>query len=205
MKNSHVKTGKKIRESFVKRLVHLSKGWSICQKGGPFVKRVVHLTKGVVHLSKVCPNAHYLYYLDTGGAATTFKRRSLFERNMTLPVGTWSVARKQSICSVGVHVCNLTTSYFDRRETKFSATRPLFTVELALFYVFSLSNPLVCVPFLHLSDQSDKQEKARSLNLTLAKASSPSHNRDGNKKARTFDKRTHHHKDFDRQRFVSAL
>ena len=39
MKNSHVKTGKKIRESFVKRLVHLSKGWSICQKGGPFVKR----------------------------------------------------------------------------------------------------------------------------------------------------------------------
>ena len=33
------KNGKKIRESFVKRLVHLSKGWSICQKGGPFVKR----------------------------------------------------------------------------------------------------------------------------------------------------------------------
>ena len=27
-------------------MVHLSKGWSICQKGGPFVKRVVHLSKG---------------------------------------------------------------------------------------------------------------------------------------------------------------
>ena len=41
------KNGKKIRESFVKRLVHLSKGWSICQKGGPFVKRCGLFVKGV--------------------------------------------------------------------------------------------------------------------------------------------------------------
>ena len=47
------------------------------------------------------------------------KRRSLFERCVTLPVGTWSVARKQSIRSVGGHVRNLTTSYFERKETKF--------------------------------------------------------------------------------------
>ena len=32
---------------FVKRVVHLSKGWSICQKGGPFVKRCGPFVKGV--------------------------------------------------------------------------------------------------------------------------------------------------------------
>ena len=31
---------------------HLSKGWSICQKGGPFVKRCGPFVKRVVHLSK---------------------------------------------------------------------------------------------------------------------------------------------------------
>ena len=60
------KNGKKIRESFVKRLVHLSKGWSICQKVrsicqkvGPFVKRVIHLSKGAVHLSKGVPETPF--------------------------------------------------------------------------------------------------------------------------------------------------
>ena len=33
---------------FDKRLVHLSKGWSICQKGGPFVKRCGPFVKGVL-------------------------------------------------------------------------------------------------------------------------------------------------------------
>ena len=50
--------------------------------------------------------------LDTGGATPMLKGRTLFERSVTLPVGTWSVARKQSIRSVGGHVRNLTTSYF---------------------------------------------------------------------------------------------
>ena len=36
-------------------------------------------------------------------------------------------------------------------------------------------------------------------------APSLSHNRDGSEKVRTFDKRTHHLKPFDRQRFVSVL
>ena len=49
--------------------------------------------------------------LDTGGAGPMLKRRSLFEPGVTLPVGTWSVARKQSIRSVSGHVRNLTTSY----------------------------------------------------------------------------------------------
>ena len=50
-----------------------------------------------------------------GGATPMLKRRSLFaiERYVTLPVGTWLVARKQSIRSVGGHVRNLTTSYFE--------------------------------------------------------------------------------------------
>ena len=35
---------------------------------------------------------------------------SVIERCVTLPVGTWSVARKQSFRCVGGHVHNLTTS-----------------------------------------------------------------------------------------------
>ena len=82
---------KKIRESFVKRLVHLSKGWSICQKvrsicqkGGPFVKRVVHLSKGAVHLSKVSQDSHLPILLqglswrsadEDQAAKTAWKRR----------------------------------------------------------------------------------------------------------------------------------
>ena len=43
------KNGKKTRESFVKRLVHLSKGWSICQKVR-FISQ------------KVCQKHPFLYY-----------------------------------------------------------------------------------------------------------------------------------------------
>ena len=76
------------------------------------------------------------------------KRRSLFERFVTLPVDTWSVARKQSIRSDGGHVRNLTTSYFERKETKFVGNKTaiysqncsslcLLFVKLALLCVFS--------------------------------------------------------------------
>ena len=58
-----------------------------------------------------------------GSATPMAKRRSLFERNVTLSVGTWSVALKQSIPSVGGHVLNLTTSYFERKETKFVSNK----------------------------------------------------------------------------------
>ena len=40
---------------------------------------------------------------------------------------------------------------------------------------------------------------------TQAVAPSPSHNRDGSEKVRMFDKRTHRHKPFARQRFVSVF
>ena len=78
-------------------------------------------------------------------------------------------------------------------------------VEIALLYIFSLSNSLVFVSFLRLSDLSHTQEQAGSMPLTQAVAPSPSHNGDGSGKVRTFEKRTHRHKPFDRQRFVSVL
>ena len=76
------------------------------------------------------------------------KRRSLFERCVTLPVGTWSVAHKQLIRSVGGHVRNLTTLYFEQKETKLVGNKTaiylrnrsslcLLFVKLALLCVFS--------------------------------------------------------------------
>ena len=133
------------------------------------------------------------------------KRRSLFERCVTLSVGTWSVARKQSFRCVGGHctISQLRTS--SERKPSLSATRQPFTVKIALLFVFSLSNSLFFVCFLRLSDLSHTQEQARSMPSTQAVAPSPSHNRDGSEKVRTFDKRTHRHKPFDLQRFVSVL
>ena len=80
-------------------------------------------------------------------------------------------------------------------------------VEIALLYVFSLSNSLVVVSFLRLSYRSHTQEQAGSMPSMEAVAPSPSHNRDGSEKVRTFDKRTHRHKplSFDRQRFMIVL
>ena len=78
-------------------------------------------------------------------------------------------------------------------------------VEITLLFVFSLSNSLFFVSFLHLSDLPHTQEQAGSMPSTQAVAPSPSHNRDVSEKMRTFDKMTHRHKPFDRQRFVSVL
>ena len=58
------------------------------------------------------------------------------ERCVTLPVGASSVVRKQSIRSVGGHVRNLATSYFQRMELSLLATRQPFTVEI-FFFVYS--------------------------------------------------------------------
>ena len=144
--------------------------------------------------------------VDTGDAAPKLKRLSLFERCLTLPVGTWSVPRKQSFRWVGGHVHNLTTSYFELKKFVGNKTAS-FTVEIALLFVFSLANSLFFVSFLRLSDLSHTQEQAGSmLKLsTQVVAQSPSHNRDGSEKVRTFDKRTHRHKPFDRQGFVSVM
>ena len=136
--------------------------------------------------------------VDTGGATPKLKRLSLFERCLTLPVGTWSVPRKQSFRWVGGHVHNLTTSYFELKKFVGNKTA-IFTFEIALLFVFSLSNSLFFVSFPHT------QEQAGSMLSPQAVAQSPSHNRDGSEKVRTFDKRTHRHKPFDRQRFVSVM
>ena len=90
------------------------------------------------------------------------------------------------------------------RKLSLSATRQPFMVEIALLYVTSLSNSLVFVSFLR-SDRSHKPEQAGSMPSTQAVAPRPSHNRDGREKVRTFDKITHRHKPFYRQRFVSVL
>ena len=85
--------------------------------------------------------------LDTGGATPMLKRTSLFERCVTVPVGTWSVARKQSFRFVGGHVHNLPTSHLERKS-KFVGTKTaiyrrnrssvcLLFGKLALLCVFS--------------------------------------------------------------------
>ena len=70
---------------------------------------------------------------------------------------------------------------------------------------FTLVQPWRTSIFLCLSDPSHLQEQAGSMPSTQAVAPSPNYNRDGSEKVRTFDKRTRHHKPFNRQRFVSAL
>ena len=73
---------------------------------------------------------------------------SVIERCVTLPVDTWSVARKQSFRFDGGHVHNVTTSHFKRKETKFVSNKTaiyrrnrssvcLLFVKLALLCVFS--------------------------------------------------------------------
>ena len=84
--------------------------------------------------------------LDTVGATLMLKRRSLFERCVTLPVGTWSVARKQSIRSVGGHVHNLTTSYFERKETKFVGYKTsIYSRNRSSFWLLFVKFALLCV------------------------------------------------------------
>ena len=72
---------------------------------------------------------------------------SVIERCVTLPVGTWSVARKESFASTAVTCTMSQLRTSSERKLSFSATRQPFTVEIALLFVFSLSNSLFFVPF----------------------------------------------------------
>ena len=72
---------------------------------------------------------------------------SVIERCVTLPVGTWSVARKQSFASTAVTCTMSQLRTSSERKLSLSATRQPFTVEIALLFVFSLSNSLFFVPF----------------------------------------------------------
>ena len=83
-----------------------------------------------------------LWVLDTGGATPMLNGRSLFERCETLLVGTWSVACKQTIRSIGGHMRSLTTLYFERKEVKFVSNKTAIYGQSDLLYVFSLSNSL---------------------------------------------------------------
>ena len=58
--------------------------------------------------------------------------------------------------------------------------------------------------FVYPTDHMCKS-KPGALRSMQAEAPSPSHNRNGSEKMRTFDKSTHHQKPFDRRRFVSVL
>ena len=118
-------------------------------------------------------------------------------------VGCTSTIRSQRCMAVTCAISQLRTS--SERKLSLSATRQPFMVEIALLYVFSLSNWLVFVSFLRSSDRSHTQEQAESMPSTQAVAPSPSHNKDGSGKVRAFNKRIHRHKPFDRQRFVSVL
>ena len=98
--------------------------------------------------------------VDTGGATPMLKGPSLFERCMTLPVSKWSVARKQSIRSVGGHVRNLTTSYFKRKETKFVGNKTA---------IHGRNRSYLCLLFVKLARLCDFSSFIRP--ITYARAS----------------------------------
>ena len=100
---------------------------------------------------------------------------------------------------------NVTTLHLERKETKFVSNKTAiyrrYRSSVCLLFV---KLALLCA-FFCLSGLSHTQEQAGSMPWMQALAPSPSYNRDGSEKVRTFDKRTHRHKPFDLQRFVSVL
>ena len=92
-----------------------------------------------------------------------------------------------------------------RKETKFVGNkRAIFSGNRSSLCLLFVKLALVCV-LSSFSDRSLMQEETGSMPSTQAVLPSPSHNRDGSEKVRTFDKRTHCYKPFDHQRFVSVL
>ena len=67
---------------------------------------------------------------------------SVIERCVTLPVGTWSVARKQSFRFDGGHVHNVTTSHLERKETKFVSNKTA---------IYRRNRSSVCLLFVKLA------------------------------------------------------
>ena len=133
------------------------------------------------------------------------KRRSLFERCVTLPVGTWSVACKQSFPCVGVHVHNLTTSYFERKGTKLVGNKTaIYRRNLSSVCIFFVKLALLCVFSLFIQPITYARAR-REHAFDASGTDKPSHNKEGSEKVSTFDKRTNRHKPFGRQRFVSVL
>ena len=102
------------------------------------------------------------------GANPMLKRRSLFQRCVTLPVGTWSVARNNRFAASAVMCASSQLRTSSERKLSLSVTRQPIIVEIGLFYVFSLSNSLVFVSFLRKSDRKHTQEHAGSMPSTQA-------------------------------------
>ena len=73
----------------------------------------------------------------------------------------WHVQNPFASTAVTCTMSQLRTS--SERKLSLSATRQPFTVEIALLFVFSLSNSLFFVSFLCLSDLSHTQEQAGSM------------------------------------------
>ena len=129
---------------------------------------------------------------------------SVIERCVALPVGTWSAAREQSFRFDGGHVHNVTTSHFERKETKtkfVSNKTAIYRRNRSSVCLLFVKLALLCV-FLCLSDLSHTQEQTGSMPWMQAVAPSPSYNRDGSETVRTFDKEPIA---IDLQRFVSVL
>ena len=132
-------------------------------------------------------------------------RAWLIERCVTLPVGTWSAAREQSFRFSGGHVHNVTTSHFERKETKFVSNKRaiyhrnrssvcLLFVKLALLCVFSL--------FIRpITYTRANREHA----LDASGSSKPELQQRRQWDGANVRQRTHRHKPFDLQRFVSVL
>ena len=132
---------------------------------------------------------------------------SLFEKCVTLLIGTWSVACKQSVRSVGGQVHNAAISQLrpsSERKLWFQQQDRHLQLNSLFYYVFSSSNSLFMFS-LQLSDLSDMQEQARSMPSTLAVLPSPGHNIDSSEKVRTFDKELITTNHFHCRRFVRVL
>ena len=165
--------------------------------------RHVDLTLALTRCSCSALREVVVFVRECGKCKPLYAR--VIERCVTLPVGTWSLARKQSFASTAVTCTMSQLRTSSERKLSLSATRQPFTVEIALLFVFSLSNSLFLVSFFCLSGLSHTQEQAGSKPWMQALAPSPSYNRDGSEKVRTFDKRTPRHKPFDLQRFLNVL
>ena len=101
---------------------------------------------------------------------------------MTLPVGTWSVVRKQSFRFVGGHVHNITTSHFERKETKIVSNKTA---------IYRRNRSCVCLLFVKLALLCVSSSFIRPITYTRASrehafdasgSAKHEHNRDGSEK-----------------------
>ena len=101
---------------------------------------------------------------------------------------------------------NLKTSHFERKETKFVGNKTaIYGRSLSSLFLVSVKLAHLCV-FLRVADLSHRQEQGGSMPSTQAVIPSPGHSAETvvRRPVQTFDKRSHRHKPFDRQRFVSV-